>query len=65
MSMPFFPPTMTMLQTLLEHPDNFVSEPSADAATAYDTEYAHLAGYRMGTHGEWIAELVTERLAEH
>jgi len=60
MSTSFFPPTMTMLQTLLEHPDNFVSEPSADAATAYQSEYAHRAGYRLGDQGEWIAELATQ-----
>jgi hypothetical protein len=59
MSTSFFPPTMTMLQTLLDHPDNFVSEPSADAATARQTEYAHRAGYRVGANGEWVFELAT------
>ena len=45
--------TMTMLQTLGCHrPDGLIEAPRDDAATAFEIEYAHRAGYRLGPNGE-------------
>jgi len=48
---------MTMLQTLGCHrPDGLVEDPSDDAATAFEIEYARHVGYHLGANGEWIAD---------
>ena len=48
---------MTMLQALGYHrPDGLIEDPRDDAATAFEIEYAHRAGYRLGANGEWIAD---------
>ena len=51
---PFF--TMTMLEALGYHPpDGLIENPRNHAATVFEIEYAHRAGYRLGANGEWIA----------
>ena len=62
MSTPFSPAMMSMLHGLLDYPllVGLIEEPTPDDLTAYKSEYAHRAGYKLGANGEWIAELPAE-----
>jgi hypothetical protein len=55
----------TMLHTPFGYPSmgGLIDEPTAEALSAYRSEYAHRLGYELGAQGEWIAEVPVEHPA--
>jgi hypothetical protein len=57
MSIALSPPMIAILETLIGYrlPIGLAEEPRRDAATCFEADYVHRAGYRLGANGEWIA----------
>lgn len=55
----FSPAVMPMLHTSFGYSllGMLIEEPTPDALTAYEKEYARRAGYEVGADGEWIAQV--------